>query len=293
MKGVLVAFLLLVVLLLVTVDAKKRGKEGSRRKNGIKPGMKELTCPRNCSDCEEGICLECDDGFALKTFRNNRTGCIPCGRRLKMKDPASFLQQCINDCSRNCSVCDNGNCQMCDPGFFKVQTRLLKRTVCVPCGPRMKRNWPDVFVKECTESGCGRGCANCTSPGLCTECEGDQKLFTPPGSNIIRCVRRCPLFYKLEKGASPPTCEFQHKGGKPNRQNGKCGRGCEQCTEEGVCEKCFKELQFLKLRDRTICVRKCPSTLRKYFDPETNKMICGNLRRGKKGGRKNPLLSDI
>lgn len=36
MKGVLVAFLLLVVLLLVTVDAKKRGKE----KNGIKPGMK-------------------------------------------------------------------------------------------------------------------------------------------------------------------------------------------------------------------------------------------------------------
>lgn len=40
MKGVLVAFLLLVVLLLVTVDAKKRGKELSRRKNGIKPGMK-------------------------------------------------------------------------------------------------------------------------------------------------------------------------------------------------------------------------------------------------------------
>lgn len=40
MKGVLVAFLLLFVLLLVTVDAKKRGKEGSRRKNGIKPGMK-------------------------------------------------------------------------------------------------------------------------------------------------------------------------------------------------------------------------------------------------------------
>lgn len=40
MKGVLVAFLLLVVLLLVTVDAKKRGKEGSGRKNGIKPGMK-------------------------------------------------------------------------------------------------------------------------------------------------------------------------------------------------------------------------------------------------------------
>ncbi|CAH3148095.1 unnamed protein product [Pocillopora meandrina] len=405
MKGVLVAFLLLVVLLLVTADAKKRGKEGSRRKNGIKPGMKELkcprncsdceegiclecddgfalktfrnnrtgcipcgrrlkmkdpasflqqcvndcsrncsacdngncqmcdpgffkvqtrllkrtvcvpcgprmkrnwpdvfvreckeselTCPRNCSDCEEGICLECDDGFALKTFRNNRTGCIPCGRRLKMKDPASFLQQCINDCSRNCSVCDNGNCQMCDPGFFKVQTRLLKRTVCVPCGPRMKRNWPDVFVIECTESGCGRGCANCTTPGLCTECEGDQKLFTPPGSNITRCVRRCPPFYKLEKGVSPPTCEFQQEGGKPNRQNGKCGKDCEQCTEEGVCEKCFKEFQFLKLRDRTICVRKCPLTLRKYFDPETNRMICGKSRRGKKGGRKNPLLSDI
>ena len=40
MKGVLVAFLLLVVLLLVTADAKKSGKEGSRRKNEIKPGMK-------------------------------------------------------------------------------------------------------------------------------------------------------------------------------------------------------------------------------------------------------------
>ena len=64
----------------------------------------ELTCPRNCSDCEEGICLECDDGFALKTFRNNRTGCIPCGRRLKMKDPASFLQQCINGMFKNRSL---------------------------------------------------------------------------------------------------------------------------------------------------------------------------------------------
>lgn len=289
----MVAFLLFAaVLLFVTVDSKRGGKGGSRRKNGIRSGTKELTCPRNCSDCEEGVCLECDDGFALKMLRNNRTGCIPCGRRLKMKDPDLYLQQCSTTCTRNCSVWDKGNNQMCNPGFFKVQTRILKRTVCVPCGRRMKRVWPDVFVRECTESGCGRGCANCTSPGLCTECERDQKLFTPPGSNITKCVRRCPPFYKLKKGVSPPKCEFQQKGGKPNRPNSKCGRGCEQCTLEGVCKKCFVELQLLKLRDRTICTRRCPSTLRTYFDPETNTKICRKPRRGKKGGRKNPSQSD-
>lgn len=56
----------------------------------------DLKCPRNCSDCEEGMCLACDDDFALKTLRfNNKSICVPCGRRLKMKDPALFLQQCI------------------------------------------------------------------------------------------------------------------------------------------------------------------------------------------------------
>lgn len=44
------------------------------------------------------MCRECDDDFALKTVssrRFNKTICLPCGRRLKMKNPARFLQQCV------------------------------------------------------------------------------------------------------------------------------------------------------------------------------------------------------
>lgn len=44
------------------------------------------------------MCRECDDDFALKTVisrRFNKTICLPCERRLKMKDPARFLQQCV------------------------------------------------------------------------------------------------------------------------------------------------------------------------------------------------------
>lgn len=57
-----------------------------------------LECPRNCSDCQEGTCRACDDDFALKTItlrRFNKTICVPCGRRLKMKKPALFLEQCV------------------------------------------------------------------------------------------------------------------------------------------------------------------------------------------------------
>ena len=160
--------------------------------------------------------------------------------------------------------------------------------------------------------GCGRGCANCTSPGLCTECEGDQKLFTQPGSNITRCVRRCPLFYKLEKGASPPTCEFQHKGGKPNRQNGsKWLFQIVDLSEEikrilytfdgsTVLVRFVNQYKYLKT-DIKIIVQfplsytifvlfiwmHCPS-LRLHTKPNCSRSFTLFI-----GGRKNPLLSDI
>ena len=59
--------------------------------------------------------------------------------------------------------------------------------------------------------GCGRGCANCSAPGLCTECNEGLKLLTPPNSNITKCVRKCPPFYKLDKDSSLPRCELRAK----------------------------------------------------------------------------------
>lgn len=60
---------------------------------------------------------------------------------------------CSTECPKNCSSCENGVCKECEPGFFSVQTRLIQRTICVPCGLRMKRAWPDVYFKECAEKG--------------------------------------------------------------------------------------------------------------------------------------------
>ena len=57
-----------------------------------------LERPRNCSDFVDDICRECDNGFALKALnfpRCKKTVCVPCGWRLKRKDPALFLKQCV------------------------------------------------------------------------------------------------------------------------------------------------------------------------------------------------------
>lgn len=59
--------------------------------------------------------------------------------------------------------------------------------------------------------GCGRGCANCSAPGLCTECNEGLKLLTPPNSNITKCIRSCPPFYKLDQDSSPPRCQLKAK----------------------------------------------------------------------------------
>lgn len=68
--------------------------------------------------------------------------------------PLTVLITFLLECPKNCTSCgDNGNCKICDDGFFSVQTRLLQRTICVPCGGKMKKKWPDVFAKECKRDG--------------------------------------------------------------------------------------------------------------------------------------------
>ena len=47
--------------------------------------------------------------------------------------------------------------------------------------------------------------------GVCTECEGNLKLFASPGSNFTKCVKRCPVFHKPEKGSSPARCEVKQE----------------------------------------------------------------------------------
>ncbi|KAL9984503.1 hypothetical protein ACROYT_G006803 [Oculina patagonica] len=306
MKSVLIALLLVVAVLLVTAEPRRRGgkgrpgglrpggpRPGGRRPGGPRPWQKKFReCHRNCSDCQEGACRACDDDFALKTItlrRFNKTVsvCVPCGRRLKMKNPALFLEQCVTECPRNCTTCEDGSCKICDDGFFNVETRLLQRKICVSCGPRMKKNWPDVYVKECSQNGCGRGCANCPEPGVCTECEEDLKLFTPPGSNITRCIKNCPPFYTLEKGSSPPRCEVK----QITKPNNKCGKTCAACTEQGICTECLKPSVLIKFGDRSMCRQRCPFHFRKFVDPKTRATICEKLnKQQRKGGRKN--LSD-
>lgn len=65
------------------------------------------------------------------------------------------------------------------------------------------------LTSVCLVAGSGRNCTNCTMDAVCTECEGDLKLYTPPGSNFTKCVKKCPLFHKLEKGSSPARCEVK------------------------------------------------------------------------------------
>lgn len=265
MKSVVIALLLIAVLLFVAAEAKRRGGKG---KPGGKPdgGRKIKECPKNCSDCVEGICRECDDDFALKTRRDDKTICVPCEgpgkRRLKKKHPDVFLEECT-ECPKNCSSCgENGNCEICDDGFFKVQTRLLNRTICVSCSRKMKRKWPEVYKEECTQNACGRKCANCTMDGICIECEGDLRLFTSPHSNFTKCVKKCPLFYKLEKGSSPARCEV--KQGKR-----KCGKYCEECTEANVCTKCKEGLDLITQKGiGLVCKRKLRKGQKKNMSPD-------------------------
>lgn len=257
------------------------------------PWHHKLRCkerPRNCSDFVDDICRECDNGFALKALnfpRCKKTVCVPCGWRLKRKDPALFLKQCVEECPRNCSLCEEGSCKECEPGFFGVESRRFQRRVCVPCGLKMKMYWPDVYLKECTEDGCGRGCANCSAPGLCTECNEGLKLLTPPNSNITKCVRSCPPFYKLDKDSSLPRCELR---AKPNNN---CGKLCMNCSDDGVCLKCIEPLRLVKFGSYTTCKRQCPFPFRRRLDPDSQLTICERPAKNTRKGGRNPTLSDV
>lgn len=44
---------------------------------------------------------------------------------------------------------------------------------------------------------------------VCIECEGDLKFYMLFGSNFIKCVKKCLLFYKFEKGLLLVRCEVK------------------------------------------------------------------------------------
>lgn len=44
---------------------------------------------------------------------------------------------------------------------------------------------------------------------VCIECEGDLKFYVLFGSNFIKCIKKCLLFYKFEKGLLLVRCEVK------------------------------------------------------------------------------------
>ncbi|KAJ7391712.1 hypothetical protein OS493_017409 [Desmophyllum pertusum] len=85
-----------------------------------------IECPRNCSDCQEGVCHACDEDFALTTrrFKKTKTFCVACGPKLKRKNRALYHDQCA-ECPRNCSDCQDGVCHACDEDFALKISPLL------------------------------------------------------------------------------------------------------------------------------------------------------------------------
>ncbi|CAH3177042.1 unnamed protein product [Porites evermanni] len=109
---------------------------------------------------------------------------------------------------------------------------------------------------------CPRGCVNCSSHGVCTECKPGLKLYSPPNSNITKCV-----------------------SSEAKQNKSACGKMCMECSESGVCLKCIEPLELIQI-----------PVVKGLSDPEYKRTICGKpgFYKGKtrKGGR-NPGVLDV
>ena len=100
-----------------------------------------LECPlRNCSDCEEGICRECNDDFVLlRSDRSNKTSCEPCGRKLKIRKPAVFLQHCVTGKHQSFTLNVKFWCSIINAWSSIVNTRQCHQKVQVLACPSQTR----------------------------------------------------------------------------------------------------------------------------------------------------------
>ena len=72
------------------------------------------------------------------------------------------------------------NCQQINKAFEITFLRLL-----------MLWNFLTLSLRFCLTAArfkCPRGCTNCSSRGVCTECKPGLKLYSPPNSNVTKCV---------------------------------------------------------------------------------------------------------
>ncbi|CAK71225.1 unnamed protein product (macronuclear) [Paramecium tetraurelia] len=89
----------------------------------------QYDCNLGCSNCVNGICINCLDGWTLYTKNN----CIPiCGDQKLMlneicddgnSNPYDGCHNCQFSCPLNCILCTYGTCKECEKSYFLVNNR--------------------------------------------------------------------------------------------------------------------------------------------------------------------------
>lgn len=236
MKTFLVALLLALVVFVVIVESHNRGfkRGGSKRRRGPFGGWIKSMCkeerPKNCSVFnEDGKCIACDNGFALKEMKWSLAChdaiCIPCKYM-------RFNSQCRNQtgarvCRRGCANCtESGLCTECLAGWKSFTISLFGRnlTKCSKCP------WSGCQTKPKPRNRtCGNLCERCSEDGKCLECQESTKSVKL-GSHL-RCLPKLTL-----------------KG---------CGRYCEKCSK-GKCLECKPSGRPLQLGAYLRCLPRMP-----------------------------------
>ncbi|XP_073241046.1 uncharacterized protein [Porites lutea] len=267
MKSSLLALLLVAVVLFVAVESHRRfrglGRRPPRRWNNGKPMGQWNGNRRRWHGGNQGghfRPLGWNHGKPMGPYNGNRWK----WQRRNQGRPCDRL----SERPRNCSDFLDGTCVACDDQFVLKTFNFPRcnKTICVPCW-RLKWRNPDLYRQQCERNTtarfkCPRGCVNCSSHGVCTECKPGLKLYSPPNSNITKCV-----------------------SSEAKQNKSACGKMCMECSESGVCLKCIEPLELIQI-----------PVVKGLSDPEYKRTICGKpgFYKGKtrKGGR-NPGVLDV
>ena len=182
------------------------------------------SCPARCDKCNDAdSCITCASGYYL----NKKKNCVTC-------DVAY------------CATCNKQRmCTQCERGYY-----LANSSSCVYCGYRCGICKSETSCKTCRSdfssalyisaitgecNYCPDGCQKCKNPKVCTSCKSG---FILKNSQCISCSTIDPNCASCDETTthctSCPAGFYLLKN-----KCWKCSAGCEKCTDETTCRKCY------------------------------------------------------
>ncbi|EAR92882.2 transmembrane protein, putative (macronuclear) [Tetrahymena thermophila SB210] len=235
---------------------------------------KKISCPNNCSRCNENGCFQCNDSYFIVQSNNKlicqncHGSCLNCSGSLSnqctqcISSLVFYNNQCLTQCPQgyyqnsqnvcvicpsnlNCASCQNSTqCTTCKNGYYMSTQQNTQQQVCMPCDPACK------LCTGPTSSNC-LGCL--AGQQVCNNCAAgyfqDGQTCFKMSSQSICSNQTFPNYVKYYCQKCPTNCLTCNQN------------SCTQCINntyylftDGTCQQCSQSIQnCLTCLNQTVC----------------------------------------